>query len=122
MVERLQRLIATGVNDPKSLRLLQQDPQALGSTIDLGDDVLEAFRSADGLFRGLKNPLVHGGTITLHTITITGTKEGIESPTCLADLTKESLISLVERILTDSGYASQVREFLNLEGEEGACG
>jgi hypothetical protein len=65
-----------------------------------------------------KNPLAQvDGTQTLDPITITVTKNGRfisgdPPPTKLEELSKEQLIKLVNRVVTDQKFAAQVRTLL----------
>jgi hypothetical protein len=114
MSEKLRRVLKTMSQDSELLQQLRENPQEVADRFELSAVELQRLEHPDRLVSLANNPLVEpDGTITLHTITITGTPP-VVVPHSLEELSQERLVEITQRILMDAEYAARLRAFLGL--------
>lgn len=114
MSEKIRQILQAVSADSAVLQQLRENPQELADKYDLSAADRERLERSDQLIAIVRNPFVESDTttITLGTITITGTPPKV-LPRTLEELSPERLIEVTKRILADPDYAARVRAFIS---------
>ncbi|MGB0522853.1 MAG: hypothetical protein ACPGJS_07825 [Flammeovirgaceae bacterium] len=117
MKNKIRKVLKAVAKDPSKLTDLKENPEKFGHSLELDKESIDALKSADLLLVSRPaNPLIMNSTqtITFTTgMTITGSPSMLDRVR-LADLTKEELVTLVNRILVDQDHFQRVSNYLNV--------